>query len=191
MALLVAEGLDHVAVPAREVPPAAPGTDRPAAEGHRYPLLAMEPWRFAGGSLRIASSAEFPISRTMTGAVMEIEPEAVREMHWHPNADEWQYVLGGAARMTVFASLGKASTVDLAAGDVGYAPMGYGHYIESTGDEPLRMLLAFNSGTYEEIGLSSWLAANPRQVVATNLGLADDVAARLARDETFIAPEEE
>lgn len=124
----------------------------------------------------------------MTAALLELEPGAVREMHWHPNADEWQYVLSGAARMMVFASLGKAATVELEAGDVGYAPMGYGHYIESTGDEPLRMLLAFNSGTYEEIGLSSWLAANPRQVVATNLGLTEDAASRLPTDEALISP---
>ncbi|WP_446916516.1 cupin domain-containing protein, partial [Klebsiella pneumoniae] len=78
--------------------------------------------------LRIASSHEFPISHTMTAAHLELEPGAIREMHWHPNSDEWQYVLGGSARMIVFASLGKAATVELAAGDVGYAPMGYGHY---------------------------------------------------------------
>ncbi len=175
-------------VPPDPLPPPEPGSERPAAEGHLYRLLAMEPRRFAGGTLRIASELEFPISRTMTGAYLELEPSAVREMHWHPNADEWQYVLGGSARMTVFASLGKASTVTLDAGDVGYAPMGYGHYIESTGDEPCRMLLAFNSGTYEEIGLSSWLAGNPRQVVATNLDLSDAAAADLPSDETFISP---
>ncbi len=151
-------------------------------------MLGTEPRRFDGGTLRIVSSNEFPISRTMTAALLELDPGAVREMHWHPNSDEWQYVLGGSARMTVFASLGKASTVELEAGDVGYAPMGYGHYIENAGSEPLRMLLAFNSGTYEEIGLSAWFAGNPRQVVATNLDLSDDAAAKLPTDETFISP---
>ena len=90
--------------------------------------------------------------------------------------------IGAASRL-----LGWRPSVELQAGDVGYAPMGYGHYIESTGTEPLRMLLAFNSGTYEEIGLSSWFAGNPRQVVATNLGLTDDAAAELPTDETFIS----
>ena len=174
--------------PPDPMPAPAPGAERPAAEGHRYPLLGTEPRRFDGGTLRIVSSNEFPISRTMTAALLELDPGAVREMHWHPNSDEWQYVLGGSARMTVFASLGKASTVELEAGDVGYAPMGYGHYIENAGSEPLRMLLAFNSGTYEEIGLSAWFAGNPRQVVATNLDLSDDAAAKLPTDETFISP---
>ena len=174
-------------VPPEPLSADATGAERPPAEGHRYPLGASEPRRFGGGTLRIASSAEFPLARTMTAAVMELEPGAVRGMHWHPNADEWQYVLSGSARMTVFASLAKAARVDLEAGDVGYAPMGYGHYIQNSGDEPLRMLLAFNSGTYEEIGLAAWLAGNARRSVATNLGLSEQAASRLPADDIFIA----
>jgi oxalate decarboxylase len=135
----------------------------------------------------VASSNEFPISRTMTGALLELAPGAVREMHWHPDADEWQYVLSGSARMTVFASLGKAATVELGPGDVGYVPMGYGHFIQSTVEEPCKMLLAFNSGNYQEIGLSAWLAANTEEVVATNLGLSEEVVRRLPAGETFIS----
>jgi len=26
----------------------------------------------------------------------------MREVHWHPNADEWQFYIAGRARMTVF-----------------------------------------------------------------------------------------
>ena len=60
-------------------------------------------------------------------------------MHWHPNADEWQYYISGKGRMTVFASGGKARTFDYQAGDVGYVPFAMGHYIENTGDETLRL----------------------------------------------------
>jgi oxalate decarboxylase len=35
----------------------------------------------------------FPISQTMTGVVLELEPGGLRELHWHPNADEWQYIV--------------------------------------------------------------------------------------------------
>jgi quercetin dioxygenase-like cupin family protein len=34
--------------------------------------------------------------------VLAIRPGAMRKMHWHPNADEWQYYLKGTGRMTVF-----------------------------------------------------------------------------------------
>jgi hypothetical protein len=83
--------------------------------------------------MRIVSEREFPISTTMTGALLTIKPGSLREVHWHPNAAEWQYYLKGNARMTVFGSHGRARTDDFVAGDVGYVPQGYGHYIENTG----------------------------------------------------------
>jgi oxalate decarboxylase len=46
----------------------------------------------------------------------------MREMHWHPNNDEWQYYQEGNGCITVFASQGKARTFDYQAGDVRYVP---------------------------------------------------------------------
>jgi len=54
----------------------------------------------------------------------------MRELHWHPNNDEWQYYISGQGRMTVFAASGKARTFDYQAGDVGYIPFAMGHYVE-------------------------------------------------------------
>lgn len=162
------------------------GSQHAPALTHRYRLLAQAPRSFAGGELRIVSAKEFPISATMTGALLTLKPGAIRELHWHPNADEWQYVLEGNARMTVFASSGRAETVELGAGDVGYAPQGYGHYLENAGDSDCRLLLVFNSGEYQEIGLSGWIASNPRRLLATNLELAEQDLAELPASETFI-----
>jgi hypothetical protein len=41
-------------------------------------------------------------------------------MHWHPNADEWQYYIKGKARMTVFNTGPNAMTMDFNPGDIGY-----------------------------------------------------------------------
>jgi oxalate decarboxylase len=49
-----------------------------------------------------------------------VKPGGVRELHWHPNADEWQYFFGAQGRMTVFATGGRARTMDFETGDVGY-----------------------------------------------------------------------
>jgi len=169
--------------------PVAPAPVRPRRSPppvHKYRLAHQTPSRFNGGDLRLVSAREFPISKTITGATMTLEPCALREMHWHPNSDEWQYVLEGKMRMTVFASLGRASTVELGPGDIGYVPQGFGHYLESIGDTNCRLLLAFNSGTYQEIGLSGWIASNPRQLLATNLGVAEDLLKGLPERETFI-----
>ena len=50
-------------------------------------------------------------------------------------------------------------------------PSGYGHYLENSAGNISRILLGFNAGRYEQISLSGWLAANPRQLVATNFSL--------------------
>jgi oxalate decarboxylase len=128
----------------------------------------------------------FPISTTMSGASLELEPGAIREMHWHPNADEWQYYISGTARMSVFMAQGNAETVEFEAGDVGYAPQGSGHYIENTGDEDCRVLLTFNNGNYQEIGVTDWLASNPSQLVATNFEIPETVAERFPGEGRFL-----
>ena len=68
----------------------------------------------------------------------------------------------------MFGSGGRYRTETLAQGDVGYIPQGYGHSIENVGDTPMRILIGFNSGVYEEIMLSQWMAGNPVDVLATN-----------------------
>ncbi len=123
-------------VPSQELPTLHQGEAKLAAQTHRYPLLAQRPTAsFKGGSERKVSSLEFPISTTITGVILDLEPGALREPHWHPNADEWQYYIHGKARMTVFGSDGRARTEEFQQGDAGYVPRGYGHYIENTGDE--------------------------------------------------------
>jgi len=114
------------------------------------------------------SQREFPISTTVTGAYMRIKPGSLRELHWHPNADEWQYYISGRARLGVFGSHGRARTEEMSAGDVGYVPQGYGHYIENAGTEDVELLIVLNNGNYEAIELTAWVAANPHLLLATN-----------------------
>ena len=94
----------------------------------------------------------------------------MRELHWHPTADEWQYVIDGDVSVTMFGSHGRYRTETLSKGDVGYIPQGYGHSIENVGSMPCRVLIGFNTGVYETIDLSQWIAGNPADVLATNFG---------------------
>jgi oxalate decarboxylase len=174
--------------PERPAPPRQGGLGTPP-QTHRYPLLGQRPHaRFAGGTEYRVSAHEFPISTTMTGVIVDLEAGALREPHWHPHANEWFYLLSGQIRVTAFGSSGRARTEDFRPGDVGYVPRGFGHYLENTGTGPCRILVVFDSGEYQEISLSTWLAANPTQMVADNLGLTDATAARLPDHRVFIAP---
>lgn len=155
---------------------------------HKFSLRAQRPVKDGqAGEVWLASQREFPISTAMTGLFMHLQPGGLREMHWHPNADEWQYVSKGHLRLTVFASSGLASVTELGPGDVGFVPMGYGHALESVGDEPAEAILMLNSGNYEEISLSGLLAAQPRYLLGTNFKVPASVIDRLPRAEKFFA----
>jgi len=144
---------------------------KPPPLTHRHSLLSQAPLHtFAGGREWRVEAKDFPISQTITGVVLELNTAALRELHWHPNADEWHYLLSGRVRVTLFGSRGRYREETLDAGDVGYIPQGYGHSIENVGSGKARILIAFNSGGYETIDLSQLLAAQPSDVLATNFG---------------------
>ncbi|WP_454801638.1 cupin domain-containing protein [Mucilaginibacter phyllosphaerae] len=156
---------------------------------HRYPLESQQPRIVpGGGTQRVVTVNEFPISTTMAGSIIELQPGAMREMHWHPNADEWQYYITGQAEMTVFLAEATAVTENFNAGDVGYVPMGAGHYIKNTGTDVCRILIGFNNGHYEAIDLSQWLAGNPKDVLETNFGIGDQLADKLPKSKLFAVP---
>lgn len=170
--------------------PAAPplGGYRPPPLTHKYRLLAQPPLReFKGGREWRVDVTRFPISRTMAGVVLDLDPGALRELHWHPTADEWQYVVAGRVSVTLFGSHGRYRIEELAAGDVGYIPQGYGHSIENVGAEPARVLIGFNAGEYAAVDLSQWLSGNPADVLATNFGRPPGFFAGFPKGDVFVA----
>ena len=64
-------------------------------ETFTYRLTAQEPIDAAGGRARIVDSSSFPAASTIAAALVEVDPGAMRELHWHPNTDEWQYYISG------------------------------------------------------------------------------------------------
>jgi oxalate decarboxylase len=144
-------------------------------QSFKHQLLAQTPIKTPGGSVRIVDSSNFPISKTIAAALVEIEPGAMRELHWHPNNDEWQYYLTGQGRMTVFAGKGSARTFDYRAGDVGYVPFAFGHYIQNTGNQSLWFLEMFKSDRFVDVSLNQWMALTPRDLIRDNLHVGPEL----------------
>jgi oxalate decarboxylase len=142
----------------------------------------------SGGSIRIADSTNFPASKTIAAGLVSIEPGSMRELHWHPNADEWQYWLKGQGRMTVFNTGPHANTTDFRPGDVGVVKRNLGHYIENTGDETLIFLETFRSDHYEEVSLANWLSHLPPSLVSQHLNIPAEVLATFPRGTQGITP---
>ncbi|RDJ27559.1 cupin domain-containing protein [Bosea caraganae] len=160
----------------------AGATPIPQSFSHR--MLAQTPIRSSGGAVRITDSSVFPASATIAAALVEIEPGGMRELHWHPNTDEWQYYIEGQGRMGVFAGVGTSRTFDFSAGDVGYVPFAMGHYVENTGTTTLRFLEMFKSSYYADISLDQWLALTPPELVKGHLGLDDNFVRALRKEKS-------
>jgi oxalate decarboxylase len=142
-----------------------------------YPMLRQDPIEVPGGRVWIVDSHTFPAASTIAAALVELDPGAMRELHWHPNNDEWQYYISGRGQMTVFASSGMARTFDYQAGDVGYVPFPMGHYLLNTGQEKLRVLELFRSDHYADVSLNQWLGLTPPELTQAHLNLDQSTTA--------------
>jgi oxalate decarboxylase len=170
--------------------------DREAVSGNgspphpfTFPLRSMAPTRETrGGIVRIADSRNFTVSKTIAAAHLTIRPGGMREMHWHPNADEWQYWIKGKGTMTVFNTGPNAVTMDFNAGDVGYVKRNLGHYIKNTGNTDLEVLEVFKAPQFMDVSLSDWITRTPPELVAQTLNLSTDTLAKFPRGKPAIVP---
>ena len=142
----------------------------------------------SGGRIQVADSSNFKVSQTVAAALVTVEPGGMREMHWHPNADEWQYYIKGQARMTVFNTGPKATTTDFRAGDIGLVKKNLGHYVENTGTDTLQFLEIFRAPRYQEVSLAEWIARTPPAMVMQHFNLSAEDVARLPKGRRGIVP---
>ena len=140
-----------------------------------------------GGEVKIIDHKNFPVTN-IAAAIVRLKPGGLRELHWHPLSDEWQYYVSGKGRMTIFDSGSKARTMDFAAGDVGYVEISRPHYIENTGTEDLVFLETFPIPTYQDISAAEWLAHTPARLVDEHLHTGEDFLRNIAKKEALIDP---
>jgi oxalate decarboxylase len=141
-----------------------------------------------GGMVQIADSSNFKVSTTVAAALVTMPPGALRQMHWHPNADEWQYYIKGKARMGVFNTGPNVLTTDFDPGDIGYVRRNYGHYVQNVGDTDPQFFAVFRAPRYEEVSLSDWLTHTPPALVAQHLNVEETAIAKWPGDRPLIMP---
>jgi oxalate decarboxylase len=145
--------------------------------------------RTKGGEVRIIDSRTFKAATNIAAAIVTVKPGGIRELHWHQNADEWLYFISGKGRMTIFATGGRARTMNFQAGDVGYIEKTLPHYIENTGDTDLKFLEMFKAGVYQDLSLSEWLTHTPPELVMAHMNIDRLTLDAIPRDETVVMPE--
>ncbi|KAI0671639.1 oxalate decarboxylase [Trametes maxima] len=169
-------------------PPASPQGTTPLP--YAFDFANMKPTQYAGGTVKIADSRNFNVAKTIAVAEVTVEPGSMRELHWHPEQDEWTYFIEGQARITLFAASENARTFDYQGGDVAYIPASFGHYIENTGNSTLHLLEILKSDIFTDISLNQWLALTPPELVKAHLQLSDETMAHLSKTKpVVVAPQ--
>jgi oxalate decarboxylase len=139
---------------------------------YTFRMKSMEPTIASkAGEVRIVDSRNFPASKKFAAAQLIIKPGHMREIHWHPNATEWQYYVAGKGRMTVFYPVDNARTMDFSANDVGFVPSNAPHYIENTGDTDLVVLELFVAEEFMDVSLNQWLKRVPSEMMKAHLNI--------------------
>ena len=176
--------------------PASLAQDKAAVGGSRvesryqytFKLSTMAPTQQTkSGEVRVVDSRNFPVSKNVAAALVIVKPGGMRELHWHPNASEWQYYLAGKARMTVFTSEG-ARTMDFNTNDVGFVPAVAGHYVENTGNTDLVFLETFKASEYMNFSLNNWLRRLPPEMVASHLNLDAETISKIPPEALDVLP---
>lgn len=168
---------------------AAAGSKPPSPVTFNFSMQSMEPtYKTKSGEVRVVDSRNFAVSTTIAAAHVIVKPGGLRELHWHQNADEWQYYMQGKGRMTVFFNGAKARTADFNAGDVGYVPKTLGHYVENTGDTDLIFLEMFKADRFEDLSLSDWISHSPPELIMQHLGISKETLQRIPKKKVPVVP---
>jgi oxalate decarboxylase len=156
---------------------------------YTFKMEAMAPTRrTTGGEIRIVDSHNFPVAKNVAAALNIIKPGGMRELHWHPNASEWQFYMAGKGRMTVFMPVGSARTMDFNANDVGFVPFNAGHYVENTGNTDLVFLEMFKASEVLDFSLNHWIRRLPPEMVTSHLRLDRNAIQTIPAEKLEILP---
>jgi oxalate decarboxylase len=167
----------------------AAGSQPPSSVVFDFPMHSMAPtYRTASGEVRVIDARNFPVSTSIAAAHVIVKPGGLRELHWHQNADEWQYYIQGKGRMTVFFTGAKARTADFNPGDVGYVPRTMGHYVENTGDTDLIFLEMFKADRFMDLSLSQWVRHTPPELIMSHLNISQATLQKIPTEKTTVMP---
>jgi oxalate decarboxylase len=165
------------------------GKDKPPAStpSYKFRLRQAKAREYDGGSIREHRVADFPASHNISGGLVRLAAGAFREPHWHPNSDEWAYILDGKVRLTVVGLHGQTVVEDFDYGDTWFVPIGFGHSVLNIGTGEAEILLVHNNGDFSTIELTEWVSGGPREVFASALDVPEKALDNVSKKKLFLA----
>lgn len=166
-----------------------PETDSGGVQTFKWSFSLAKKEIDSGGWTRQGTVRDLPISKTMAGVQMYLEPGGIRELHWHVQA-EWAFMISGKARITAVDPVGgKAFVNDVNAGDLWLFPSGVPHSIQGLGPDGAMFLLVFNDGNFNEFStflLSEWFRRTPKEVLGKNFNVPASTFDHVPQEKMYI-----
>lgn len=123
---------------------------------HHFRFSQLKPQEVAKGGYRIrATKSQFQALEGMSIYKLILHARAIREPHWHANADELGYCLKGKVIVSLFSDQNTKATFIVSQGETFFIPSGSLHDIENIGEETAELILQFSNQEPEDFGLSS------------------------------------
>ncbi|WP_420491089.1 cupin domain-containing protein [Neobacillus vireti] len=120
------------------------------------------------------TTAQIPEMQDLALGDLFLSRAHIREPHWHPNADELDFIISGEVIISILnPSTLELQTYHVKPGQVTFLPKGWWHWITCVTEEA-HLLVAFNDGQIQSIEGSDVLRLTPPDVFE----LAYDVNAR-------------
>jgi len=133
------------------------------------------------GSVTKVNAETLPILNRLSIKRLLLAPGAIREPHWHANANELTYCVSGSMLVGILGNQTSFSTFTIGAGQMFFAPSGSLHHIENIGDKPAELIVAFGHELPEDFSFSGALGAMSDSVLGNTFDLPAEEFARIPR----------
>jgi oxalate decarboxylase len=149
---------------------------------HLFHLGQIQPQKVTEGGERVrAAKSNFPVLQGMSCYRLLLKKNAIREPHWHANADELGYCLKGKVLVSIYANGNVKETFLVNQGEVFFVPSGTLHGIENVNDGNSELVLQFSNEEPEDFNLSSMVGMFSDAVLGNTWNLSNQVMHSLNR----------
>ena len=124
----------------------------------------------------------------MTGVILDLEPGGLRELHWHPNADEWQYVVTANYSVSLFGSHGRYRIETLGKGEWAIFRKATVTRLKTSASKAGRVLIGLNTGSTRRSICHNGLPAIAVLFARRSLPQTAGVFEQFPKERAFISP---
>ncbi|KAJ5675826.1 RmlC-like cupin [Penicillium macrosclerotiorum] len=127
---------------------------------HKASLLHTKPYYNSElGSIRAVTAEQLPVLKNLSIKRLILAPSAIREPHWHANANELAYCLRGTVQVNILDTGNVFANFVIEAGQMFHVESGSLHHLENIGNEEAEIIICFRHEQPKDFALSASMGA--------------------------------